>query len=83
MLSGSKPVKAAGSSTAAAAVAGAGAGSSRQQLTVRDLEHVQQLHTFFNSLVDDMSANVQRLALRGFNAWLVSGSWRFRRLKGS
>lgn len=37
----------------------------------RDLEHLQQLHIFFNSLVDDMSANVQRLALRGFNAWLV------------
>lgn len=40
-------------------------------MTGRDLEHLQQLHVFFNSLVDDMSANVQRLALRGFNSWLV------------
>lgn len=78
MLSGTKLTKAGGgsssSSTAAAVVAGAGPGSSRQPLTVRDLEHVQQLHTFFNSLVDDMSANVQRLALRGLNAWLVSAA---------
>lgn len=75
MLSGTKPTKAgsgSSSSTAAAVVTGAGPGSSRQPLTVRDLEHVQQLHIFFNSLVDDLSANVQRLALRGFNAWLVS-----------
>jgi hypothetical protein len=45
-------------------------------MTGRDLEHLQQLQIFFHSLVDDMSANVQQLALRGFNAWLVRHSRR-------
>lgn len=70
MLSGAKPAKGS-SSGAAAGGAGSSSSSSSRQMTGRDLEHLQQLHVFFNSLVDDMSANVQRLALRGFNAWLV------------
>jgi hypothetical protein len=72
MLSGAKPAKGSSSNGAAAAGAGSSSSSSRQ-MTGRDLEHLQQLHVFFNSLVDDMSANVQRLALRGFNTWLVGG----------
>jgi len=73
MLSGARPAagkggSGGGSSTAAAAAAGS---SSSRHMTGCDLEHLQQLHVFFNSLVDDMSANVQRLALRGFNSWLV------------
>jgi hypothetical protein len=67
MLTGTRPAGASGSSSTAAT----GGSSSSRHMSGRDLEHLQQLHIFFNSLVDDMSANVQRLALRGFNAWLV------------
>jgi hypothetical protein len=66
MLTGTRPAGASSSSATAG-----GSSSSSRQMSGRDLEHLQQLHIFFNSLVDDMSANVQRLALRGFNAWLV------------
>lgn len=85
MLSGTKQQPAAGSSnglissssssmSALAAAAGSGVSgreANRHVLSGRDLEHLQQLHHFFHSLVDDMSSNVQRLALRGFNTWLV------------
>jgi hypothetical protein len=66
MLTGTRPAGASSSSATAG-----GSSSSSRQMSGRDLEHLQQLHIFFNSLVDDMSANVQRLVLRGFNAWLV------------
>ena len=71
MLSGTRPAagKAGGGSSAAAAGVGGGAG---RGLTGGDLEALHQLQGFFNALVDDMSSSVQRLALRGFNAWLVS-----------
>jgi phosphoserine phosphatase len=54
------------------AAAAASAAAAVKRLTGRDLEHLQQLHAFFSGLVDDMAAAVQRLALQGFNQWLVS-----------
>ncbi|WIA12907.1 hypothetical protein OEZ85_006525 [Tetradesmus obliquus] len=54
------------------AAAAASAAAAIKRLSGRDLEHLQQLHAFFSGLVDDMAAAVQRLALQGFNQWLVS-----------
>jgi hypothetical protein len=48
------------------------AAAAMKRLSGKDLEHLQQLHAFFSGLVDDMAAAVQRLALQGFNQWLVS-----------
>jgi phosphoserine phosphatase len=56
------------------AAAAASAAAAVKRLSGRDLEHLQQLHTFFCSLGDDMAAAVQRLALQGFNQWLVSNA---------
>lgn len=46
-------------------------GGGAKRLSGRELESLQQLHAFFSGLVDDMAAAVQRLALQGFNQWLV------------
>ncbi|WIA33058.1 hypothetical protein OEZ86_006214 [Tetradesmus obliquus] len=54
------------------AAAAASAAAAMKRLSGRDVEHLQQLHAFFSGLVDDMAAAVQRLALQGFNQWLVS-----------
>lgn len=51
--------------------AGNGTVGTSKRLTGCDLEHLQQLHVFFSGLVDDMAAAVQRLAMQGFNQWLV------------
>ncbi|KAF8067252.1 SEC15A [Scenedesmus sp. PABB004] len=56
---------------AAAAAAGGGGGAPRG-LAGRDLEHLSTLHAFFSGLVDDLTSAVQRLALQGFNQWLVA-----------
>jgi hypothetical protein len=56
------------------AAAAASAAAAVKRLSGRDLEHLQQLHTFFSGLGDDMAAAVQRLALQGFNQWLVSSA---------
>jgi hypothetical protein len=57
------------------AAAAASAAAAVKRLSGRDLEHLQQLHAFFSGLVDDMAGAVQRLALQGFNQWLVSNLW--------
>lgn len=75
MLSDVEPAAAGKDGSNAAAVTAAAAatgGGSTRGMSGRDLEHLQQLQLFFNSLVDDMVAHVERLALKGFNAWLVS-----------
>eukprot|EP00878_Enallax_costatus_P009381 GHUV01009803.1.p1 GENE.GHUV01009803.1~~GHUV01009803.1.p1 ORF type:complete len:288 (+),score=116.50 GHUV01009803.1:305-1168(+) len=84
MLS-SKGKTASSSSTTSIGILGPGGSSSSQissskRLTGRDLEHLQQLHAFFSSLVDDLTAAVQKLALQGFNQWLVSAKFYLRSL---
>jgi hypothetical protein len=56
------------------AAAAASAAAAVKRLSGRDLEHLQQLHAFFCGLGDDMAGAVQRLALQGFNQWLVSNA---------
>lgn len=82
MLSSSRQAPPGSKATSSTTAAGPGSSSTigttsssnRPLMRGDDLAHLQQLAGFFNGLVDELSANVQQLALKGFNQWLVSGS---------